>query len=50
MMIGFQNEVAGGGLTWMASNTVQLDIYGLHGLTSRSTALQAGVGVSVYFP
>jgi hypothetical protein len=45
-----KDEVAGGGLTWMASNTVQLDIYGLRGLTSRSTAVQAGIGFSVYFP
>jgi hypothetical protein len=45
-----KNEVAGGGLAWMVSNTVQLDIYGLGGLTAASTNLQAGFGVSVFFP
>jgi hypothetical protein len=42
--------VAGGGLQWMASDRVQLDIYALHGLSARSTDLQAGLGISVYIP
>jgi hypothetical protein len=41
--------VAGGGLTWMVIPVVQLDAYGLAGLTGASTDLQAGCGVSVYF-
>lgn len=45
-----KNEVAGGGLAWMASDRLQLDLYALHGLTARSTDLQAGFGVSMYFP
>jgi hypothetical protein len=45
-----KDEVAGGGLAWMAGKNVQLDLFGLHGLTSRSTTMQAGVGVSMYFP
>lgn len=43
------NAVAGGGLTWMVSPTVQLDAYGLAGLTRGSTDVSAGVGVSVFF-
>lgn len=42
------NAVAGGGLTWMARPNVQLDIYGLGGLTPASTDLAAGCGVSVF--
>jgi hypothetical protein len=45
-----KNEVAGGGLAWMASDRLQLDLYALHGLTARSTDVQAGFGVSMYFP
>jgi len=45
-----KNEVAGGGLAWMASDRLQLDVYALHGLTARSTDVQAGFGVSMYFP
>jgi hypothetical protein len=44
------NAVAGGGLTWMVRPNVQLDIYGLGGLTKASTDLAAGCGVSVFFP
>ncbi|MGH8447554.1 MAG: transporter [Solimonas sp.] len=40
--------VAGGGLTWMATPVVQLDVYADFGLTSKSTDLQAGFGVSVF--
>jgi hypothetical protein len=43
-------EVAGGGLAWMVSDRVQLDIYALFGLTAISTDLQAGFGLSVYMP
>jgi hypothetical protein len=43
------NAVAGGGLTWMVTPTVQLDAYGLAGLTQSSTDLGAGCGVSVFF-
>jgi hypothetical protein len=45
-----KDEVAGGGLAWMASERLQLDLYALHGLTAHSTDLQAGLGVSMYFP
>lgn len=41
------NSVAGGGLTWMVRPNVQLDVYGLGGLTQASTDLAAGCGVSV---
>jgi hypothetical protein len=43
------NAVAGGGLTWMVTPAVQLDAYGLAGLTRNSTDLSAGCGVSVFF-
>ena len=43
------NAVAGGGLTWLVRPNVQLDAYGLGGLTRDSTDLAAGCGVSVYF-
>ena len=43
------NAVAGGGLTWMATPVVQLDTYGLFGLTRSSTDLAAGLGVSLFF-
>jgi hypothetical protein len=42
------NAVAGGGLTWMVRPNVQLDAYGLGGLTRASTDLAAGCGVSVF--
>jgi len=41
------NVVAGGGLTWMVTPVVQLDAYGLVGLTRSSTDLAAGLGMSV---
>ena len=43
------NAVAGGGLTWMVTPAVQLDAYGLVGLTRSSTDLAAGLGVSIFF-
>ena len=42
------NAIAGGGLTWMVRPNVQLDAYGLGGLTRASTDLAAGCGVSVF--
>lgn len=42
--------VAGGGVTWLVAPTVQLDLSANLGLTSDSTDLQAGFGVSVFFP
>jgi hypothetical protein len=41
--------VAGGGLTWSVLPRVQLDLYADFGLTDKSTDVQAGFGVSVYF-
>ncbi len=46
---GESSTVAGGGLTWLLHDCVQLDVYGLRGLTSRSPDVQAGFGVSVFF-
>ena len=43
------NAVAGGGLMWMVTPVVQLDAYGLIGLTHSSTDLAAGLGVSIFF-
>lgn len=42
------NAVAGGGLAWLVRPNVQLDVYGLGGLTRASTDLAAGCGVSVF--
>jgi len=36
-------------LTWMVTPAVQIDAYGLAGLTRGSTDLSAGCGVSVFF-
>jgi hypothetical protein len=44
------NAVAGGGLTWMVRPNVQLDAYGLRGLTRASVDVAAGCGVSVFLP
>ena len=41
--------VAGGGVPWMVAPTVQLDLSANVGLTSDSTDLQAGFGVSMFF-
>lgn len=40
------DNLAGGGVTWMASNNLQLDLYSNFGLTDDSTDLEAGFGVS----
>ena len=42
------NAVAGGGFTWVVRPNVQVDAYGLGGLTRASTDLAAGCGVSVF--
>ena len=42
--------VAGGGVTWMVAPTVQLDLSANVGLTTDSTDLQAGFGISMFFP
>lgn len=41
--------VAGGGFTWMATPTIQLDISADFGLNEAAADVQGGVGVSVYF-
>lgn len=43
-----EDIVAGGGITWMVAETVQLDLYADFGLTADSTDL-AGFGFSVFF-
>ena len=40
------DNLAGGGLTWMATDKLQLDVYSNVGLTSASTDLEAGFGLS----
>jgi hypothetical protein len=44
---GESDSRAGGGLTWLLHDRVQLDLYALHGLTHGSTDLNAGFGVSM---
>jgi Putative MetA-pathway of phenol degradation len=46
---GSDGAVAGGGVTWMASPTVQLDLWTDLGLTSASPDIQGGFGVSAFF-
>jgi hypothetical protein len=46
---GANDYVGGGGVTFMWFPTIQLDAYADAGLTSRSTDLQAGIGISAYF-
>jgi len=41
--------VAGGGLTWMVTPTVQLDAFTDFGANSSTPDVQAGFGVSIYF-
>lgn len=43
------SHIAGGGLTWMVTPTVQLDVSADRGLTRASTDLQAGFGISAFF-
>lgn len=40
--------LGGGGITWMANDIVQLDIYADFGLNSDSTDVEAGLGFSVF--
>ena len=42
--------VAGGGVTWLVTPTVQLDLSANVGLTADSTDLQAGFGISMFLP
>jgi hypothetical protein len=42
--------VAGGGVTWMLTPRLQLDLYSDFGLTDASTDVQAGFGFSLFFP
>lgn len=44
---GASESRAGGGLTLLLHDRVQLDLYALHGLTRSSTDITAGFGVSV---
>lgn len=43
------NNLAGGGVTWMATDKLQLDIYSNFGLTDASTDLESGFGLSYLF-
>jgi hypothetical protein len=47
---GMPASVAGGGVTWLFRDRLQLDVYARCGLTVESPDLQAGTGVSVYWP
>lgn len=46
---GPDTRVAGGGMTWMATPTVQLDASLDFGLNENAPDVQGGVGVSLYF-
>lgn len=45
-----EHYVAGGGVTWMLTPRMQLDLYSDFGLTDASTDVQAGFGFSLFFP
>lgn len=45
---GPDSTVAGGGVTWLVTPTIQLDMWADAGLTSESPDLQGGIGVSVF--
>ncbi len=47
---GAPASVAGGGVTWLFRDRLQLDLYARCGLTPASPDLQAGAGVSLYWP
>lgn len=46
---GVNSALAGGGITWLLRNTVQLDLGANFGLTHRSPDCQLGFGVSVFW-
>jgi hypothetical protein len=46
---GASNSLAGGGLTWLLHDRVQLDLSIDGGLTRSSPDMLAGFGVSVFF-
>ena len=46
---GAQDRVAGGGLTWMLTPTVQLDVSAVFGLNDETPDVAGGFGVSAYF-
>lgn len=46
---GASSTVAGGGLTWLLHERVQLDVSARCGMTSSSPDLQAGLGISVFW-
>jgi hypothetical protein len=41
--------VAGGGVMWLVTRSIQLDVSADFGLTDDSPTLQAGFGISVFF-
>jgi hypothetical protein len=47
---GMPASVAGGGVTWLVRDRLQLDLYARWGLSNESPDLQAGAGVSLYWP
>jgi hypothetical protein len=47
---GPSTGVAGGGLTWLVDNRLQLDLSAHVGLTSNSPDLDAGFGISYFWP
>ena len=44
------DQSAGVGITWMVAENIQLDIYGLWGLTSESLDATMGCGFSIFVP
>jgi hypothetical protein len=46
---GASSAVAGGGLTWLLHDRMQLDLYADGGLTRSSPDVQAGFGISVFW-
>ncbi len=47
---GMPASVAGGGVTWLYRDRLQFDLYARCGLTAESPDLQAGAGISLYWP
>lgn len=46
---GATGTVAGGGLTWLLYKRVQLDVFGLRGMSGQSPDVQAGIGISAFW-